>query len=286
MGLTSRDGIVPLYLRNDVGGPMCRTVEDTARVLGVISGYDPADPITALSVGKVPASYTDSLRLDALEGARIGVFRFYTDQQDTDPEVLGVFERALADLERLGAELVDPLTVPGFEELTADIWCRTFRRDLEAYLTTLPDPPYKTLRGIIESGLYCGYVAERLRQMLEAPDPSCGDVYTEPRNIRLRDAVTKSMKSAGVDALVYPTWSNPPRLVGDLESHHGDNSQRIPPHTGMPGVTVPMGYTRGSLPAGLQIVGPLFSEARLLGYAYAYERATGHRRSPSLFPEL
>jgi Asp-tRNA(Asn)/Glu-tRNA(Gln) amidotransferase A subunit family amidase len=286
MGLTSRDGIVPLYLRNDVGGPMCRTVEDTARVLGVISGYDPADPITALSVGKVPASYTDSLRLDALEGARIGVFRFYTDQQDTDPEVLGVFERALADLERLGAELVDPLTVPGFEELTADIWCRTFRRDLEDYLATLPDPPHGTLRSIVESGLYSGYIAERLRQMLEASDPSCGDVYTEPRNIRLRDAVTKAMKSAGVDALVYPTWSNPPRLVGDLDSPHGDNSQRIPPHTGMPGITVPMGYTHGSLPAGLQLIGPLFSEARLLGYAYAFERATGHRRPPPLFPEL
>ena len=286
MGLTSRDGIVPLYLRNDVGGPMCRTVEDAARVLDVVAGYDQADPITALSRGKVPGSYTDSLRNDALESTRIGVLRFYTDQPDTDPEVLRVFEQALADLERCGAELVDPLAVPGLEELTSDIWCRTFRRDLEAYLATLPNPPHRTLRSIVDSGLYSGYIGDRLRQLLEAPDPVCGDVYTEPRNIRLREAVAGAMRGSKVDALAYPTWSNPPRLVGDLDSPHGDNSQRIPPHTGMPGLSVPMGYTRGGLPAGLQLVGPLFSEPMLLGYAYAYEQATGHRKPPPMFPEL
>jgi amidase len=68
MGLTSRDGIVPLYLRNDVGGPMCRTVEDAARVLEVIAGHDPADPITRLSVGKTPGSYTEYLDADGLKG--------------------------------------------------------------------------------------------------------------------------------------------------------------------------------------------------------------------------
>ena len=58
MGLTSRDGIIPLYLRNDVGGPMARTVEDAARLLEAIAGYDPADPITKASEGKLPKSYT------------------------------------------------------------------------------------------------------------------------------------------------------------------------------------------------------------------------------------
>ena len=138
----------------------------------------------------------------------------------------------------------------------------------------------------MDSGLYSDYIADRLRQMLEVCEPGCGDVYTEPRNIRLRETVAGAMRGAGVDALAYPTWSNPPRLVGDLDSPHGDNSQRIPPHTGMPGLSVPMGYTGGGLPAGLQLVGPLFSEPTLLGFAYAYEQATGHRRPPPLFPEL
>ena len=75
MGLTSRDGIIPLYLRNDVGGPICRTVEDATRVLDVIAGYDEADPITNLSKGKKPGSYQPNIKKKGLEGKRIGVFR-------------------------------------------------------------------------------------------------------------------------------------------------------------------------------------------------------------------
>ncbi len=286
MGLISRDGVVPLYLRNDMGGPMCRTVEDAAWILEVIAGYDPADPATSLCRDRAPRGYTTQLRADALEGARIGVFRYYTDQPTTDPEVCEVFEHALSDLGSGGAKLADPLIIPNFEELTANIWCNTFRRDLDHYLSTLRNPPYRTLREIVDSGLYSDYIAERLRNMAEAPDPSCGDVYTETKNIRLREAVYEAMDGAGVDAFVYPTWSNPPRLIGDMESPHGDNSQGIPPHTGMPSLSVPMGFTRNGLPAGLQMVGKLFSESMLLGYAYAYEQATIHRQSPKLFPEL
>ena len=283
MGLTSRDGIVPLYLRNDVGGPLCRTVEDAARVLDVIAGHDPADPITRLSLGKTPGSYTAYLDVDGLEGKRIGVFRYYTDQPTTDPEVLKVFEKAIDDLDSGGAEVVDPVEVPGFGGLTEDIWCRTFRRDLERYLATLADPPHRTLKSIVDSGLYSDYIAERLRGMLEAAEPSCGDLFTEPKNIRLREAVVGTMDEARVDVMVYPTWSNPPRLIGDMESPHGDNSQKIPPHTGLPGFTVPMGFTYGDLPAGLQIVGWLFSESTLFSISYAYEQSTRHRRPPDCF---
>lgn len=74
--------------------------------------------------------------------------------------------------------------------------------------------------------------------------------------------------------------------MGDLESPAGDNSQKIPPHTGLPGLTVPMGFTYGKLPAGLQIVGRLFSEPDLIRIAYAYERTTRHRQLPVGFPEI
>jgi amidase len=75
-------------------------------------------------------------------------------------------------------------------------------------------------------------------------------------------------------------------MLGDMESPHGDNSQRIPPGTGLPGLTVPMGFTYGDLPAGLQIVGRLFGEPDIIRIAYAYEQSTGHRRPPAAFPEL
>ena len=100
MGLTSRDGIIPLYLRNDVGGPICRTVEDAVRVLDVIAGYDPADPVTERSKGKIPESYLIHLKPDGLKKKRIGVFRYYTDQTTADPKVQIVFEKALEDLDQ------------------------------------------------------------------------------------------------------------------------------------------------------------------------------------------
>lgn len=281
MGLTSRDGIIPLYLRNDIGGPICRTVEDAVRVLDVIAGYDPNDPVTMRSVGNKPDSYQDYLRKDGLHGKRIGVFRYYTDQETTDPEIIKVFGTALKDLEKNGATLVDPFTIPDFDELTKDIWCNTFKRDLNKYLATLPNPPYETLEDIYASGLYSEYIADRLKNMAESdPEPKCGDLYHEPKNIKLRETIVDEMNKHKLDAFVYPTWSNPPRLIGDMESPAGDNSQKIPPHTGLPGFTVPMGYTYNQLPAGLQIVGRLFREPTLIEIAYSYEQAIKHRKPP------
>jgi Asp-tRNA(Asn)/Glu-tRNA(Gln) amidotransferase A subunit family amidase len=90
-----------------------------------------------------------------------------------------------------------------------------------------------------------------------------------------------------LDALVYPTWSNPPRLIGDMTTPAGDNSQVFSPTTGMPAITVPIGYTRGNaLPAGMTIFGRAFDEPRLIKLAYGYEQATKWRREPASTPPL
>ena len=102
MGLTSRAGIIPLYLRNDIGGPMARTVEDAVRVLEVIAGYDPADPITKAAEGKVPRNYTQFLKKNGLKGARLGVFRRYVDAPTTDPQIKALMTRAIEDLKATG----------------------------------------------------------------------------------------------------------------------------------------------------------------------------------------
>jgi Asp-tRNA(Asn)/Glu-tRNA(Gln) amidotransferase A subunit family amidase len=95
------------------------------------------------------------------------------------------------------------------------------------------------------------------------------------------------MDSLRLDALVYPTWSNPPRKTGDLNTPHGDNSQLFAPTTGFPAVTVPMGYTRGeALPAGMTFFGRPWSEGTLVRLAYGYEQATRHRRAPASTPPL
>jgi len=86
-----------------------------------------------------------------------------------------------------------------------------------------------------------------------------------------------------IDAAIYPTWSNPPRLIGDLNTPHGDNSQLFSPSTGFPAITVPMGYTRDNrLPAGISFLGRPWSEGRLIQLVYDYEQTTKHRRAPVL----
>lgn len=287
MGLTSRDGIVPLHLRNDVGGPMARTVEDAVRILEVISGYDPADPITETCIGKKPASYAQYLDEGGLKEAHIGVFRYYTDQPTTDPQIKSLFEKAIEDLQDSGAEIIDPFEIPDFEEISKDLSFETFRTDLESYLASLgEDAPIKTLKEVVDSGKYSPYIEKRLIRRLEAESVSCEDLYNEPRNIAFREAVLEAMDDSEVEAFIYPTWSNPPSKIGDRESPTGDNSQKIPPHTGMPGFTVPMGFTYDSLPAGLQIVGRLFGEPEIIRIAYAFEQATKHRHPPKKFQEL
>jgi Asp-tRNA(Asn)/Glu-tRNA(Gln) amidotransferase A subunit family amidase len=94
------------------------------------------------------------------------------------------------------------------------------------------------------------------------------------------------MDAAKIDAFIYPTWGNPPRLVGDLKSPAGNNSGMIAPPTGLPCITVPMGFTHGDLPAGISILGRSFSEPTLFKLAYGYEQATHHRSPPASFGPL
>jgi len=287
MGLTSRDGIIPLYLRNDIGGPMARTVEDAVKILEVLAGYDPSDPITERIEDLDPIFYTSFLKKDGLEGARIGVFRYYTDKPSANPQIKDIFEKAIDDMGSCGAEIVDPFIIPDFEKLTKGIWCDMFRHDLNHYLASLGGyAPYKNLSEIVNTGHYSAYIEGRLKRALKTPEQSeslCLDVYSEPKNIEFRGCILKAMEEHQLDAIVYPTWSNPPRKIDDNKSPAGDNSQLIPPHTGFPAITIPMGFTSEGLPAGLQIVGKLFEEPVIIQIAYAYEQATHHRKPPTRF---
>lgn len=293
MGLTSRAGIVPLNLGADIAGPMARTVADAVAVFQVIVGDDPADSATATSHGRPPVDYTAALRADGLKGARIGVLHQAYDTPSADSEVLQVFRTALEDLHKAGAELVDPTAVDSL-----DAWrraqsgsCAPFKWDLNAWLAQQGDRvPVKSLEEIIRSRRFHPSIEARLQssQAAElAPDSNPGCKSREEFRAKLRAGVLRLMDSLRLDALVYPTWSNPPRLIGDLNTPAGDNSQLFSPSTGFPAINVPMGYTRGgSLPAGLQFLGRPWSEATLIRLAYAYEQATRHRHPPASVPPL
>ena len=116
--------------------------------------------------------------------------------------------------------------------------------------------------------------------------PPCVDVQGDPRRKQFLDAVLAAMDKANVDAIIYPSWTNPPRTLGDHDSPHGNNSPVIAPHTGQPAITVPMGFTSTGLPLGLQLLARPFDEGKLIQYAYAYEQATSYRRPPPGFGRL
>jgi Asp-tRNA(Asn)/Glu-tRNA(Gln) amidotransferase A subunit family amidase len=166
-----------------------------------------------------------------------------------------------------------------------------FKYDISRYLASHGDRiPVRSLAEIVKSGRFHPTVQRRLEQAEQGaehgPDSPACQAETEYRD-RVRAAVMKTMDALKLDAFVYPTWSNPPRLIGDLNTPHGDNSQFFSPTTGFPAIQVPMGYTRGGLlPAGITFYGRAWSEPTLIRLAYAYEQLTRHRRPPPSTPPL
>ena len=296
IGLTSRDGVIPLSFDRDIAGPMGRTVEDVAKVFDVVAGYDPADPYTEAGRGRREDDYTSFLD-GGLEGARIGVLTALVDTEGADSAVVAVFERALGEMAALGAEIVDAFDFDlRAQSRRPNMYCRRFRYDLHMYLRSLGDAaPITDVVSVLETGEFGADAERSLRNSENAPldvhpaewDPPCPDyAENEERQGFLADLVA-AMDEAGVHALVYPTWLGPPAHIDRAnEEYGGDNSQRVAPATGMPAITVPMGYTEDVHPAGLQILARPYDEGLLFRLAYAYEQGTRHRRPPEGFGEL
>lgn len=297
IGLTSRDGVIPLSFDRDIAGPMARTVEDAARMFNVVAGYDPADPYTEAGRGRKEADYTVGLDEDGLRGVRLAVMRDLVDTEDADTAVVRVFEQAVADLTRLGAEIVDPFAFDLQEQgERPNMYCRRFRYDMHVYLESLGEgAPIRDVLEVLETGQYSDYVEGTLRRYEGMPvdvhpanaDPPCPDyLENEGRQAFLSDLVA-AMDASSVDAVIYPTWRNPPAHIDrGEEEYRGDNSQEVAPATGLPAITVPMGFTYGGLPAGLQILARPYHELLLFRLAYAYEQGTHHRVPPEGFPAL
>lgn len=294
LGLTSRDGVIPLVFDRDVAGPMARTVEDAVRLFNVVAGYDPADPLSVPD--KREDNYLDFLNADGLQGKRLGVFRALVDHEDADPEILALFENAMAELEAAGAEIVDPFAIADFAELNETIpFCPRFRYDLAQYLKTLDNPPFIDVREVLEDNQIADasraafefHTSGRIDTPPDNWDDPCPTWPNAPLRNELLANTVAAMDAANVDAIIYPTWSNPPAPIDrGQEEYKGDNNQSLVPDAGLPAVTIPMGFWQDRLPAGLQFAGRPYSEGLLIELAYSYEQATQHRRPPAGFDEL
>jgi Asp-tRNA(Asn)/Glu-tRNA(Gln) amidotransferase A subunit family amidase len=299
--LVSRFGMMPARPSTDTLGPIARSVKDAAIIMDVITGYDVNDPVTAESVGQIPGSYTQSLAVDGLKGARIGVIREPLDPR-ADPasadykQVRTVIDRALADLTRLGAALVDPLTVPDITARSVKLYDgNIFETEAatNAYLAQHPKAPVKTLSEIILSGRV---VPARARAMIGLLGHSTSEAgYLELLLLReeLRQAVLAAMANARLDTLVYATFDHQPMLIPAdaltrtvIDSAGRGNNRRLSPVLGFPAITVPAGFTVDGTPVGLEFMGRRFAEPTLFKLAYAYEQGTHHRKPPQTTPAV
>jgi Asp-tRNA(Asn)/Glu-tRNA(Gln) amidotransferase A subunit family amidase len=293
MGLTSRAGIAPLSLFADIAGPMARTVADAVAVFQVVAGYDPDDPATDAVKGKPTPNYAAALVRGGLRGAHIGILRQAFESRTVDPEVRAVFDRAIQDLRAAGATVLDTVTIVELDSIrrSGGGGCNPFKYEFNAWLAQQGSGvPVHDIHAILTSRRFHPSVETRLAgadTIALPPDSVPGCQGRQRVREGLRGAVTKTMDRLQLDALVYPTWSNPPRLIGDLNTPAGDNSQVFSPTTGNPAITVPMGYTRNNtLPAGMTFFGRAFDEERLIKLVYDYEQATKWRREPTSTPAL
>jgi Asp-tRNA(Asn)/Glu-tRNA(Gln) amidotransferase A subunit family amidase len=287
--LVSRAGMVGLYSARDTAGPLARSVTDLAQLLDVIAGVDAADPATTGAAGKIPPTYTAFLKPDGARGKRIGVFRQAFPPGKSDPAVVALVEKAVADLRAAGAEIVDPFVVPEFDEFPAQSHPQSeVRAALERYLATTGTSFPKTIADVVAAKKFHPLHETGLIAASKAPAPADDPIVKklEADEARMRLAYLKAMDAAQVDALVLPVASYPPKLNGDRNTTPTGVTTWIASGLHWPAAVVPMGYTHENLPSGLQILGRPWSEPTLLGLAYAYEQATHHRRPPASTPSL
>jgi aspartyl-tRNA(Asn)/glutamyl-tRNA(Gln) amidotransferase subunit A len=271
-GRVSKAGVIPLSYLLDHAGPITRTVEDAAIVLGAIAGYDPQDATTV----RVPVGdYLAGLR-DGVSGLRIGIPRdwFFDHLQDG---VATAVEAAVGTLSSLGAELVD-VDIPGVAEGTGAILGIVLAEAQEIHSRALAERPQ-------DFGADVGAILGS-----EAPDTE-GIMAA----LRARDALTVAMRETleSVDLLLTPATPIVAAPIGQEMVTYGGVEEPILAAmirctgpfnaTGLPAISLPCGFDAGGLPVGLQLAGRPFDEALVLRAAHAYEQATDwHQRTPAI----
>jgi amidase len=216
--LVSRAGMVGLYDKRDTAGPMARSVTDLVQLLDAIAGIDPADPATAEASGNIPPTYTAFLKRDGAVGRRIGVLRQASRPGASDPQVLALFDRAVADLHRAGAEIIDPFVIPEFDQFSPRLHpLSEVRAAIERYLAkTGPSFP-KRLSDIMTSGKFHPLHEVGLFETASAPAPNNDPIVEqlEATEARMRIAYLAAMDEMRVDVVAFPTATYPPKLNGD-----------------------------------------------------------------------
>ena len=282
LGLSSRRGIVPLSLSQDVAGPLGRTVADIAIVLDATVGPDPADPVTREAAGHIPASYVAALDANGLRGVRLGVLLPLFGAAAEDQRAGNVVRTAIREMEQRGARTTD-VDMPAIPEQEVSVIRYEFKFQLNDYLVETK-APVRSLSEILDKGLFHPAVEQSFRRSNEVSALDSEEYRAmRAKQARLRDTLLKAMDDQQVVALVYPTLRRTAAKIGEPQT--GGNCAASAA-TGLPAITVPAGFADDGMPVGVEFLGRPFAESELLKVAYAFEQATHHRRPPSLTPPL
>jgi Asp-tRNA(Asn)/Glu-tRNA(Gln) amidotransferase A subunit family amidase len=292
-GLISRSGIIPVSTTQDEAGPIARTVEDAARLLDVMAGYDADDPITAFGAHRIPRTYTAFLDRDALKGARIGVLTEFFGRDAVHQEVNAVVEEAVRKMSTAGASMIR-ITIPALDRLTRDIQVADYeaKAAFNHYLASLgPRAPVKTFDEFVARGEFHTAIKGPLEAERRIAD-GLNDPEYRNRLLRrqdLRQAIMSVIAANRLDAILYPHQR---RLVVPIGEEQVDRNGVLSNSTGFPAITFPAGFSPVSttaplgVPIGVELLGPEWSEPRLIALAFAFERAAAVRRPPASTPPL
>jgi Asp-tRNA(Asn)/Glu-tRNA(Gln) amidotransferase A subunit family amidase len=296
-GLVSRGGVYAGWPSiNGSLGPMSRTVGDLARMLDVMVGYDPLDPLSARGVGHVPESYTHGLDPNGLRGARIGILREpmgYGTEPDSDDfaKIDAVFNQAVGELRAAGATVVDPIEIPGLNDLLAKRAGSTAEDEASfiEYFRGSANAPFASRAEAMGSPLFQQVmIGARSRWARETPAAAHHEYLMAREELMTR--LLDVMADYRLDAIVHKAVEHQPTLISQgVNPPYVD--QKGAPHLNtflvwVPSVVVPAGFTVDRLPAGITFLGRPYDDAKMIRLAYAYEQATRHRRPPASTPEL
>lgn len=292
VGLISRTGVIPISVSQDTAGPMTRTVADAAALLDVMAAAtDTADTATQASTRR-RTDYAAALDPNALKGARIGVLRDATGYQ---PDLDAAFERALAVLKASGATLVDVKipTAGQWGDAEFEVLLYEFKDGLNRYLADSGAPVASLAELIAYNKAHADaempWFGQELFEQTQAKGPLTDRAYLDAREKARRlagkEGIEATLTADKLDVLVAPTtspaWMTDP-VNGD---HFTGGSYGVAAVAGTPSMTVPMGDVQG-LPVGIAFLGAAWSEAKLIGYAYAFEQATHARTLPRFMPSI
>lgn len=291
LGLVSRAGIVPYSFTQDAAGPMARTVTDAAKMLNVLTGYDPGDPATAWNIGNTEKDYARYLKAKGLKGKRIGVLRSFFGKQPIHQEVNEVTDKAIKDMARSGAVIVE-LDTPDIDsgKIAGEISVHLYdlKRDLNSYLA---DPkantPVKSLAEIIASGKYSPSIEKNIKEA-EGLSTTSPEYYERLyKRSLLQERVMKLMADNRLDAIVFPHQKRPVVPVGEIQVERNGSLGSV---TGFPSIVVPGGFTKPSptakigVPVGIEFLSRPWKEGLLIEIGYSYEQGTKNRRPPPTTP--